>query len=155
MPQIETAYFGRLAYDDSSVIEFPAGLPGFEDRRRFVPVELPEYRPLIFLQCVEPGGPCFPALPVEAVAPGYQVEISPEDLATAGFAPRRQPVAGREALVLAVLTVAESGITANLLAPVVINLAKRRAVQAIRTEGGYSHAHPLEAPENAEVPVCS
>lgn len=155
MPHIETAYFGRLAYEAESVIEFPAGLPGFEDRRRFVPVELAEYRPLVFLQCVEPGGPCFPALPVEAVEPGYRLEAAPEDLALAGFTTRRQPAMGREALVLAVLTVAESGITANLLAPLVINLAGRRAVQAIRPDRRYSHAHPVEAPESAEVPACS
>jgi flagellar assembly factor FliW len=153
MPQIATAYFGRLSYDPESVIEFPAGLPGFESARRFVPVELAEYHPLVFLQSVEPEGPCFPALPVTAVDPEYRLEVSPEDLALVGLGPRRQPAPnGQAPLALAVVTVARTGITANLLAPIVVNLANRRAVQAIRPEPCYSHAHPLEP---AEVAACS
>jgi flagellar assembly factor FliW len=151
MPQIATAYFGRLSFDPESVIEFPAGLPGFESARRFVPVELAEYHPLVFLQSLDPGGPCFPALPVGAVDPAYRLEASPEDLALVGLPPRRQPAPG-EALALAVVAVAETGITANLLAPILVNLANRRAVQAIRPEPCYSHAHPLEP---AGVAACS
>ncbi|HWQ56923.1 MAG TPA: flagellar assembly protein FliW [Bryobacteraceae bacterium] len=152
MPHIATAYFGRLPYQPESVIDFPAGLPGFENERRFLPVELPEYHPLVFLQSLEPQGPCFPTLPVTAVEPGYELEVVPEDLERVGLSGRRQPVMGRDVLVLAVLTVSEAGITANLLAPVVVNLANRRAVQAIRPEPRYSHAHPVET---AEVAVCS
>ena len=62
---------------------------------------------------------------------------------------------GGEALALAILTVAEGGLTANLLAPVVVNLANRRAVQAIRPDGRHSHAHPLEAAAAAGVAACS
>ena len=33
--------------------------------------------------------------------------------------------------------------TANLMSPVVVNLANRRAAQVIQTETGYSHQHSL------------
>lgn len=155
MPQIATPYFGRLSYDPGSVIEFPAGLPGFEQQRRFVPVELADYHPLVFLQSLEPDGPCFPTLPVSAVDPDYRLQAAPEDLMLVGLPPARQPAMGSEALALAIVTVAETGITANLLAPVVVNLANRRAVQAIRPDGRHAHAHPLEAAEAAGVAACS
>jgi flagellar assembly factor FliW len=53
---------------------------------------------------------------------------------------------------LSVLSIRESGPTANLLAPIVINLKTRRAVQAIASEGDYSHQFELMPQESA---VCS
>jgi flagellar assembly factor FliW len=45
---------------------------------------------------------------------------------------------------LAILTVPKEGpVTANLLAPVVVNLATRVAVQAVRADTMYSHRHPI------------
>ena len=34
--QIETARFGALDIDEARVLTFPGGLPGFEERRRFL-----------------------------------------------------------------------------------------------------------------------
>ena len=52
----------------------------------------------------------------------------------------------------AVLSLRESGPSANLLAPVVVNLRNGRAVQAISERGDYSHRYALEPEEAA---VCS
>jgi flagellar assembly factor FliW len=51
-----------------------------------------------------------------------------------------------------VLSIREGGPTANLLAPLVINMRNLKAVQAVAAESGYSHQHVL-LPE--EAPVCS
>jgi flagellar assembly factor FliW len=40
--------------------------------------------------------------------------------------------------------------TANLMAPLVINLRNRRGVQAIRQDNLYSHQHPIQ-PTSTEV----
>jgi flagellar assembly factor FliW len=50
------------------------------------------------------------------------------------------------------MSIEAHSITANLLAPVVISLATRRAVQAIASGSAYSHRHPLAA---QEVAACS
>ena len=60
----------------------------------------------------------------------------------------RQPRLGNEVLCLAVLSLRETGPTANLLAPVVVNLSNYRAVQALAPESNYSHQHAL-VPEEA------
>jgi flagellar assembly factor FliW len=151
MSHIETTHFGRLAVDPSSAICFPAGLPGFEDERSFVLLEIPEYAPLVFVQSTARAGLCFLAMPVLSVDPGYRLEAEPEDLARIGLDPRRAPVIGKEVLCLALVTVAEDGITANLRAPLVVTLGGRRAVQSIQPEGRYSHRHPLAC----EAPACS
>jgi len=52
-------------------------------------------------------------------------------------------------LCLAVLSIRENGPTANLLAPVVINLSNGKGVQAVAVSSGYSHQHPMCAAEEA------
>ncbi len=152
MPVFETKYFGTIEYEELAVIEFPRGLPGFEARRRFIATRLPASDPLLYLQSLEEPGLCFITAPVGAVAPGYQLEASAEDLAAVSLPSTRQPEVGREALCLIVLSMRETGPTANLLAPVIVNLANGKAVQAICQRPGYSHQHSLEIEEAA---VCS
>ena len=149
MPQYLTRHFGTIEYPEDAVIEFPSGLPGFEDERRFLPVEHPRSAPIMFLQSLLRPEVCFITLPVLAVAANYELSISPEDLRALEFDETRQPVIGVEALCLAVISVSEGAEpTANLLAPIVVNLKTRRAVQAIQENGLYGHRHPLEAPDS-------
>lgn len=149
---MQSHYFGDLSHTNDSVIEFPEGLPGFENERRFLPVELPQHRPLIFLQSLATPGLCFPTLPVLSLDPHYHLRLAPEDAARLGFAAGARPAVGRELLGLAIITISESAITANLLAPVVVNPATRLAAQVVAGDTGYSHRHVLKA---KEVPPCS
>ncbi len=148
----DTHRFGRISYEDGSEIRFPGGLPGFEERRRFLAVQLPDTNPLVFLQSLEDPGLCFVTLPVLAVDPGFRLRLSAEDLERLDFSAGRQPRIGAEVLCLAVVSIRASGPTANLLAPVVVNVANLKAVQAVMAESGYSHQHALLP---AEAAVCS
>jgi len=153
MQALETKLLGEIRYDEGAVLEFPRGLPGFDHCRRFVAVRLDGDDPLVFLQSVEDAGLCFTTLPVLSVDPQYRLSLSGEDRDLLDFPATRQPVIGRDALCLAVLSIRETGATANLLAPVVVNPRNLKAVQAVVEEPGYSHQHVLTAPE--EVAVCS
>lgn len=145
MPLLETKYFGSVAYPEDSVVEFPAGLPGFESARRFVAIDQPENKPLVFLQSVSKPGLCFVTLPVWSVASDFRLSMAPEDLRFLNLPEDRQPGIGSEVLCLVILSFAEGcQPTANLLAPVVVNLGNRHAVQAVQVESGYSHQHRLE-----------
>jgi flagellar assembly factor FliW len=140
MPTALTQRFGALAYEDASALRFPGGLPGFEDHYRFVIVEQRELSPIVFLQSLESADLCFLALPVQVVEPSYEAEISPDDLEAIGLDPSKEYVC------LALLASAENGrLTANLLAPVVINPSTRTAVQSVRSDTRYSHQHALPA----------
>jgi flagellar assembly factor FliW len=152
MPESETRYFGVLSYEPAAVIDFPAGMPGFENCRRFLPIDDAVRRPLIFLQSLEEPQLCFLTLPIEAVDPEYCLKMSPEDLALAGF--ESAPALGAGALCLAVITAApDEHPTVNLLAPIVVNRAAAKAVQAVRDDSVYGCRHPLG--EAAEGPSCS
>lgn len=152
MTLLETTNFGPIAFEQESVLEFPRGLPGFEDCRRFVAVQIPQTAPLVFLQSLEQSSLCFTTMPVQSVDPNYHLRVVPEDLALVELPTERQPRIGPDVLCLAVLSLRESGPTANLLAPLVVNLANRIAVQAVAPESEYSHQHAL-LPQEAT--VCS
>ena len=144
MPVLLTKYFGHVEYREDDVLQFQAGLPGFEAQSQFLVIEPPADAPLTYLQSVRLPGLCFLALPMQTVDPGYQLAIAQEDLELLGLQTGRQPRMGEEVRCLAVIVVAESGqISANLLAPVVINPVNRRGVQAVRMDTLYSHQHPL------------
>lgn len=153
--RFETRHFGTIEFERDAICEFPAGLPGFEDEHEFLALELPHTRPIVFLQSLRRADLCFITLPVQTIEPGYRLLMSAEDLRLLGLPEERQPELGREVLCLAIVAVGEGQPpTANLLAPVVINLANRRAVQAIQSDSGYSHRHPLPVP-GGEEQACS
>jgi flagellar assembly factor FliW len=154
MAMVQTRDFGELPCDPSAELEFPRGIPGFEDQRRFVLIEHQALSPVILLQSLETSSLCFLAIAVSVLDPEYQSGIAPEDLRVLGLDEDRQPRPGEEALFMAVLSPSADGsFTANLLAPVVVNVRTRVGLQAVRSDRLYSHRHPL-APSPLESP-CS
>jgi flagellar assembly factor FliW len=149
MSSCETKNFGVVSYESGSVLEFPSGLPGFEERRLFLALQFADSKPLIFVQSLEDPGLCFITLPVLAVDPKYRLEVSREDRELAGFPLTSALRIGQEVLCLTVLSVQPSGPTANLLAPLVVNISNLKAVQAIAPESNYSHQHALLRQETA------
>ncbi len=138
MARILTRQFGLFEYDPAGAIEFPAGLPGFEQRRRFVLIERANAAPVLFLQSLEAPELCLPAAPVRSIDPQYELALTEDDLRLLG------PGAGEDLIALAILWAPKEGpLTANLLAPVVIDPRSRRAVQAVRMDRRYSHRHPI------------
>ena len=139
-----------MAYREESVFEFPWGLPAFEHEKHFVFIESPENAPLVFLQSLADPALCFLAFPILVVDRDYQLGIVPEDLAALELDTDRQPELGADVLVLALLSLHDGfSATANLMAPIVINLGTRRALQAIRCDSLYSHEHSI-APQSAQ-----
>ena len=152
MASFDSQHFGTIGYEPSSILEFPNGLPGFEQQRRFVTLTFPHTRPLVFLQSLDDAALCFITLPVLAIDRNYHLVVSEEDLKSVGLAPKRQPRIGEDVACLAVLRLQPGNATANLLAPVVINIRPLKAVQAIAPDCRYSHQHVLQA---AEAMACS
>ena len=143
MATIQTRYFGVVPRDAGLAIEFPAGLPAFEKERHFLAIEHPRTAPLVFLQSAKTRELCFLALPVAILDPVYRLQMSSEDMAAIGVGegdiPRHEKLA-----VLAFVVVGPNGrITANLMAPIVVNRENLRAVQSVRWDGAYAHDYPV------------
>lgn len=145
MPRIHTAYFGELDYTDSTVFQFPGGLPGFESERAFIFVRRPQTEPLLFLQSVGNPQLCFILLPILVLDANYRVHLDSEDLAALRLAPRSQPRIGEDILCAAIVNAGNGSEapTANLMAPVVVNLKEQVGIQVIPADSPYSHRHPV------------
>jgi flagellar assembly factor FliW len=156
MPQIRTAYFGELDYTDGTVFHFPYGLPGFEHEHAFLFLKKPHIEPLLFLQSVGNTRLCFILLPILVLDPNYAVHLDADDLAALHLAPGCQPRIGEDILCAAIVnTGADEGgqATANLMAPVVVNIKEQIGMQVIQADSPYSHRHPI--PVEREMAPCS
>ncbi|SPE31131.1 Flagellar assembly factor FliW [Candidatus Sulfopaludibacter sp. SbA3] len=154
MPTCSTKYQGEIEYSEDAVLNFAWGPFGFEAETRFVLIEVPPARPIVFLQSLATPGLCFVALPVFVVDPAYRLSLAPEDLSALELPANRQPRIGEEVLCLVLITVQKNRpTTANLMAPVVVNLGSRNALQTLAFEVNYSHQHEFLQPE--EDAVCS
>jgi flagellar assembly factor FliW len=144
MPRIPTKFFGECDYEAGDLFSFPSGLPGFEDQHSFVFLKIPGAEPLLFLQSVLTRNLCFVVLPILVADPDYRLELAPEELSELDLPPDRQPIVGRDVLCGALVC---SGYgaepTANLMAPIVVNLNTRVGIQAILGQSAYCYRHPL------------
>ena len=144
MASIQACLAGSQLARDQVILYFPQGLPGFERHHCFRIVDRAGLAPVACLQSIDSPDLNLWVAPVAAIDRDYCLELSREDLRTLGFEEARQPKSGEEILSLALLCAPDNGqLTANLLAPVVVNLKTRIAVQAVRTDRRYSHRHPI------------
>ena len=117
------------------VLEFPDGLIGFPGARRFA-----------LLEPSRPGSPfrCLACVDV----PEIRFVVCEPLLFGAGYAaslPLPPDLPREEAAVLVIVTVPADGreMTANLMAPIIIDCRSRRGRQLVLEGGPYSTRHPL------------
>jgi len=119
-----------------NVMHFQNGLPGFPSDKRFVLVQNPEERPLVWLQSLDSPSLLFVATSPFTLFPDYRPNVPDHELAALGSP------APEETLVLCILRViplSTPELHANLKAPVIINLRTLAARQVIITnESMYS-----------------
>lgn len=125
--RIDSPRFGTLEISPERVIEFPAGLPGFEEARRFSLFHPDGDGPRYFiLQSLD-----MPELAFTVADPGqmgfnYEIELSDEEAATLAMTDPAQMAV----VVMLLKPEGEGGpVRANLNAPLIINLESRKGLQ--------------------------
>ena len=116
--------------EEIPVIELVEAMPGFPDRTRFALVRLDDDGVLCALRSIEEPDLRFLVVQPAAFFPDYAPEIDDETVASLGIS------ASEDVLVLVVVNPGDSATTAtaNLLAPVLVNTASRRAGQVILSD---------------------
>jgi flagellar assembly factor FliW len=134
--------------------EFPDGLPGFAEHREFYIFQDAAIEPLCLLQSSRFNGPCFVAAPVSLVDHAYALEIEHADWSILSPSGERSLADIRTFFVLTFRP--GTAATANMLAPILINVRHRKGVQAVRSDLRYSHAEPLllQSPADSEASSC-
>lgn len=132
-----TTRFGNLEVNDTDIINFPEGLLGFEDMRKYVVLNMEEGSPLMWMQSLEEPALAFVVIRPFEFNPAYSLEISEKD---EEFLKLKKP---DDADILAIVVVPEdpSQMTANLQGPVVVNKSNKTARQIISTNPKHKIKH--------------
>ena len=136
--KIETKFFGAVDIDEAQIIEFPHGIPGFENEHKFAVIKHDD-SPFYVLQSVERAGLAFIIIELGKVAPDYEIDLPDEVVAELKL---EKP---EEALVCAIVVLPADikQATVNLAAPLVINVKEKRGVQIILNNPAYGIKHSL------------
>lgn len=125
---IESPRFGSLDIEPSRIIEFPQGLAGFEDCRRFtlfhpepVGAEVPHY---FILQSLDDPSVAFHIADPALFEFSYEITLSDEEAEQLAMTDPAQTV-----VVVILNKDGEGPLRANLNAPLIINLESRRGLQ--------------------------
>jgi flagellar assembly factor FliW len=126
---------------DIPAIELVHPLPGFPDKRRFALVQLDDDGVLCQLRSLEDPGLRFLVMSPVPFFPDYAPEVSDDVVADL------QISSPEDVIVLLVLNAGDSldTTTANLMAPVLVNTATKRASQVILDDPALPLAAPLVA----------
>ncbi len=127
--KFESPRFGPIDVDDDKIIHFPRGLPGFPDCTRFIVMDHDKETELRWLQCVDRPEVAFLVIEPEQIMLSYGLDIPEPVLAFLGWQKENGDL--RDVVVFVILTVDGSNLSANLRAPVVVNVSNRRAHQLI------------------------
>ena len=130
--RIDTTRFGTIEIAEEQLFEFPMGLLGFSNQKRYVVLDHAPDSPLKWLQSVDDGSLAFIITDPLFFVPTYRVSARKSELEVIN------PV--EEQLVLSVImTVPENpqDMSANLMAPLIFNMENRTAMQYVLTKQKY------------------
>ena len=136
---IQTSRFGEIEVEENQIIDFPSGLVGFSEDRRFVIREDDAAAPFLWLQSVENNGLAFVMIEPHVSVSNYELELTNEHL-------KKLDAKNLEELrVFVLVTMAKEikDVTINLQGPLLFNLEKRLGLQFIIPDGKYSTRHLL------------
>jgi flagellar assembly factor FliW len=138
--ELQTTRFGTITIEESDIITFPDGLVGLSHLKRFVLVRHDDNSPFRWLQSVEEPGFAMLVIDPWFFRPDYEVVLSDVDVERLQLSD--------EAIRWVYVTVSippgkPHAMTANLLAPIVINGNARRGRQVILNDERYNTRHPI------------
>jgi len=125
---IRTSRFGEITVEADKVITMTSPFLGFPESRRFVLRPHGQDSPFMWLQSLDNPNLAFVVLHAASFLPAYQPHIPAFALKELG-----SPAQGQLEIftILTIPTNSPEKMTANLLAPVAINLARRLAKQIL------------------------
>ncbi len=138
--KIKTRQFGEIDIDEHKIINMPVGIPGFRDNKRYVILQKEETVPFFLFQCVDNPDLSFVVLDPIMIFPEYTIEKS--DLKNAVT----WDLDKDEISCFVIVTIPHGNpekMTANLLAPLVINNKRKEGLQLVLQNSTYSHKHQL------------
>jgi flagellar assembly factor FliW len=139
--KLQTTRFGAIDIHASKILTVTDGIIGFAELRRYVLLDHEPNSPFKWLQSVDRPDLAFVVTDPLLFVPDYRAEVRKEDIDDL------QLEALERAVVVCIVNIGKgcTSVTANLVAPLVINHDRMRARQVVLADSGYSIRHDLLA----------
>lgn len=136
---ISTSRFGQVELKQEDVLTFPEGLLGFGDLREFVLLDDPNDEIFAWLQSCEAAAIAFPVLEPELFTQQYKVNLTKSDMEALKLADQSK------ARYFSIITIPDdpTQMTANLKAPIVVNIEKKVARQCVLQDNNLAIREPI------------
>jgi len=136
--KLNTKHFGEIEIDEKGILDFFEGLPGFENKRRFILLAGgDEQSPFKWLQCIDEPELAFAVVDPFIIKKDYDIDLS-DSIAEELCIENTEDV-----LVYSIVVVPGdvSKISMNLKAPVIINTKSRKGMQVVLDTDRYGVRH--------------
>ena len=140
--KINTKYFGEMDIDESKIIHFESGLPGFIDEKKFVILDIPGNSLMQVLQSVNTSELAFIVTNPHYFYEDYQFKLE-EQIVDMLKIKQKQDI-----VIMSILTVQDPFklSTINLKAPLIINWENKLGKQVILNYYTYSMKASISLP---------
>ncbi|MBU1340936.1 MAG: flagellar assembly protein FliW [Proteobacteria bacterium] len=138
--KINTRQFGEIEIDEHKIINIPLGIPGFRDKKKYVLLQKEETVPFLVFQCMDDSDLSFVVLDPVKIIPEYTIEKKDIEKTVSWDLDRD------EISCFVIVTIPNGKpekMTANFMAPLVINNKKKEGLQLILQNSSYSHQYQL------------
>ena len=140
MKKVNTLRFGEIEVDEGKIVHFADGIPAFEEEHEFLIIPYDEESPYVFLQSMVTPELAFLMTVPFVFFPEYEFELDDANQEKLGLT--RQ----EDMLVYMLLTIPDGQVesmTANLMAPIVMNQVTMQARQIVLDKSPYTTKHRL------------
>ena len=140
MKKVNTLRFGEIEVDEGKIVHFADGIPAFEEEHEFLIIPYDEESPYVFLQSMVTPELAFLMTMPFVFFPEYEFELDDANQEKLGLT--RQ----EDMLVYMLLTIPDGQVesmTANLMAPIVMNQVTMQARQIVLDKSRYTTKHRL------------
>lgn len=134
---VETTRFGNVEVDDARIINFPAGLLGFANFKRFALLQPDDDAVFFWLQSIDTPELAFVVTDPSLWVQDYEATIRREQME------ELQMQALDDAQVLAIVNRYDGTITANLQGPLVVNVRNQCAMQLVLADKRWTTRHEI------------
>ena len=125
--EVQTKAKGIVNIEEKKILEFPDGLMGFEEFKKFVLLPS-EYEPFLWLQSIDKKNLAFLLVDPFLIYSAYEADIDDEALKVIDI------------ILMTIVTVPHDGspITANFLGPIIINKQNNKCVQVVLNDSRWT-----------------
>ncbi|GIL16701.1 MAG: flagellar assembly factor FliW [Oligoflexia bacterium] len=138
---IQTTRFGQIEVQTEDLIQFPEGIVGFPDLNTFVLLDDPNDDIFAWLQSCNEPAIAFPVLEPELFAENYKVVLTKSDYE--GL--KMQNMERARQFCIVTIPDDPTKMTANMKAPIIVNVPLRIARQCVLQDNGLAIREPIFA----------